>query len=120
MPHPLMWDSGSCHRLSWLLTRLKELTHRPHAMVCLRYLRDRCSGLVTMITAMATAHHSATSSHPCLTESAPENMAVKKPPVLIIACMSMAISTLPPVLLNSHVNMTVQATTNNGSESRIN
>ena len=45
--------------------------------VCLVYLRDRCSGPFTTTTMAATAHHSATSSQPCLTQSAPENIAEK-------------------------------------------
>lgn len=74
-----------------------------------------------MTTTIATVHHSATSSHPCLTQSAPENMAEKKPPeiTLFMLCISMAINTHPLVLLNTHVNTTVQATMTNGSESWI-
>src|SRR5215210_4036293 len=65
-----------------------------------------------MTTATATAHHTAASSHDCLTESAPEKASgeMKLPEtVLNMAWKSMTISTLPPVPLYTHVSTSVQA-----------
>src|SRR5918998_1865965 len=44
----------------------------PSSSSCLWSLRERCFGPAHMTTATATAHHTAASSHDCLTESAPE------------------------------------------------
>jgi hypothetical protein len=70
-----------------------------------------------MTTATATAHHTAASSHDCLTESAPENIGEMKliETVLNMAWKSMTISTLPPVPLYTHVSTSVQA----GDERRV-
>src|SRR5215210_544897 len=79
---------------------------------CLWSLRERCFGPAHMTTATATAHHTAASSHDCLTESAPEKASgeMKLPEtVLNMAWKSMTISTLPPVPLYTHVSTSVQA-----------
>ena len=75
---------------------------------CLLCLRDRCSGPVATTTTIATATQSAASSHDSLTESAPENIGPKKLPemVLFIACITMAINTLPLALLNTQAKTT--------------
>src|SRR5918997_3207222 len=76
----------------------------PPSSSCLWSLRERCFGPAHMTTATATAHHTAASSHDCLTESAPEKasgesagMTVPPEMVLNMACIIMTISTLPPV-----------------------
>src|SRR5918998_2420138 len=78
---------------------------------CFLCLRERCFGPATTTTATATAHHTAASSHDCLTESAPENIGEMKlsETVLNMAWKSMTISTLPPVPLYTHVSTSVQA-----------
>jgi len=65
---PLWWCSySSGHARSWLGT-----LGRRRVGVCSARLRERCSGLFTTTTMTATAHHSATSSQPILTQSAPK------------------------------------------------
>jgi hypothetical protein len=88
---------------------------------CLLCLRERCSGPVATTTMIATAHHSTASSHDCLTESTPENIGEKKLPemVLFIACINMAISTLPLALLNTHAKTTDTAITSTMSDQLI-
>jgi hypothetical protein len=87
-------------------------------LVC---LRERCSGPVATTTTIATAHHSTASSHDCLTESAPENIGEKKLPemVLFIACIIIAINTLPSALLNTQANTTDTAITSTMSDQLI-
>src|SRR5918997_2903742 len=84
----------------------------PPSSSCLWSLRERCFGPAHTTTATATAHHTAASSHDCLTESAPEKASgeMKLPEtVLNMAWKSMTISTLPPVPLYTHVSTSVQA-----------
>src|SRR5829696_1867339 len=84
----------------------------PPSSSCLWSLRERCFGPAHMTTATDNAHHTAASSHDCLTESAPEKASgeMKLPEtVLNMAWKSMTISTLPPVPLYTHVSTSVQA-----------
>src|SRR5918994_735709 len=77
----------------------------------LTFAPKRCFGPATMITTIATTHHSPPRSHARFTESTPENIwETKLPPiVLLMACIIMASNTLPWVLLYGQVKTTVHA-----------
>src|SRR5919112_1041300 len=75
---------------------------------CFRCLRERSCGPYTTTTTIATAHHTAASNHPSLTESPPENIGKMKVPdmALFVACISMMTNTLPLALLNTQLKTT--------------
>ena len=58
-----------------------EISEGSSCFVC---LRERCLDPATITTTIATTHHTAASSHDCLTESAPENMGEKKLPETVL------------------------------------
>jgi SRSO17 transposase len=81
-------------------------------------LRERVVGPATTITKTATTAQTKASNHDWRIESAPENIGEKKLPetALFAACISMMISTLPPVLLKTQLKTITAARISTMSE----
>ena len=80
---------------------------------CLACLRDRCAGPAAITTTIAAAQYTAACSHHSLVSSAPENIEKNVPPMALTEPWnSIVSSTLPFVLLYTHVNRIAPAMAN--------